>query len=367
MPERGPSAGTAEVECRGAEVMAIRRRAAAVSSCESPAGDRAHDRCVLSEAARRAILPRVRGLLPPAIAALLFGGAAGCRPPAGGACAECSAYEAELAAWRAEREAALRGPEGWLALAGLRWLDEGEYVVGADPGADVVFPAGAPAELARLTVRGGEAALRVAEGASARLRGEPVREALLRSDAVPGVPADRVQIGDRFVMLVIARGGRLALRWYDAEAPERRTFAGLEAFPADPRWRVRARFEAFDPPRTIEQPTVVGVVQAAEVPGVAVFTIAGREHRLTPIREEGPAGAELLFVFSDETSRAETYRGGRFLITPLPGPDGTLELDFNRAHNPPCAFTAYATCPAPRDENYLPLRVTAGELAPRGH
>lgn len=321
----------------------------------------------LSAAARWAILPRVRGLLSSAIVAQLVAGAAGCRPPAARGCVECSGYEAELAAWQAEREAALRGPEGWLALAGLRWLDAGEYVIGADSGADVVLPAGAPAELGTLTVRGGEVTLRIAEGAAARLHGEPVREAVLRSDAVPGAPADRVQIGDRFVMLVIARGGRLALRWYDAEAPERRTFAGLRRFPADPRWRVRARLEVFDSPRTIEQPTVVGVVQAAEVPGVAVFTIAGREHRLTPIREEGPAGAELLFVFSDETSRSETYRGGRFLIAPMPGPDGALELDFNRAHNPPCAFTAYATCPAPRDENHLPLRVAAGELAPVGH
>lgn len=321
----------------------------------------------MSAAAPWAILPRVRGLLSWTIGALLAGGGVGCRPSAERGCPECAAVEAELAAWRAEREAGLRGSEGWLALAGLRWLDEGEYTLGGDPGADVVLPAGAPAQVGRLVVRGGEVTLQVAEGADVRLRGEPLRAAVLRSDAEPGVPADRVQIGGRFVMRVIARGGRLALRWYDAEAPERRTFAGLRAFPFDPRWRVRARFEAYDPPRTIEQPTVVGVVQAAEVPGVAVFTIAGREHRLTPIRERGPAGPELLFVFTDETSRAETYRGGRFLVAPLPGPDGALELDFNRAHNPPCAFTAYATCPAPRDENHLPLPVRAGELAPSGH
>lgn len=281
-------------------------------------------------------------------------------------CAECDEYATSLQTWREERLAGLRGPQGWLALAGLRWLEDGEYRLGADPAADIVFPEGAPATIGTLTRRGGEVRLRVAAGVDARSEGRAIEEIGLRSDADPSRPADRVQIGGRFTFVVIARGERLALRWYDAESPERKEFAGIEAFPVAARWRVRARFEAFAAPRTIEHPTVVGTGQTAEIPGVAVFSIDGREHRLTPILERGAAGPELLFVFSDATRGVETYRGGRFLVVPLPRGEA-LELDFNRAHNPPCAFTPYATCPVPREENHLPVRVEAGEKTPFSH
>lgn len=270
------------------------------------------------------------------------------------------AHAAAIARWHAERDAELRDAQGWLALAGLTWLSEGEYRLGADPGADIAFPGGAPASVGTLTLQGGELRLRVAPGVDARLDGAPITEATLRPDR------DRVQLGERFTFLAIARGGRIGLRLYDAGSPARREFAGIPSFPVAPAWRVRARFEPYDPPRSIVHPTVVGDTQA-EVPGVAVFTLGGVEHRLTPILEQGPKGPELLFVFRDRTSGVETYTGGRFLIAELPQ-DGALELDFNRAHNPPCAFTAYATCPLPREENHLKIRVEAGEKTPaEGH
>jgi uncharacterized protein (DUF1684 family) len=96
---------------------------------------------------------------------------------------------------------------------------------------------------------------------------------------------------------------------------------------------------------------------------VAIFTVDGVERRLTPILEHGPAGDELLFVFRDQTSGDETYAAGRFLAAGMPQ-GGRLVLDFNRAHNPPCAFTPYATCPLPLPENRLPVRVEAGERTP---
>jgi hypothetical protein len=286
----------------------------------------------------------------------------GCHPPAPAACSSCAQYEAEIAAWRAERIAALRADQGWLALAGLFWLAEGEHSLGTRPGVDIEFPAGAPPEIGTLRRQGDEISLRVAPGVDARIDGAQVREVVLRSDAAPLHKPDRVQLGARFTFLIVARGDRLGLRLYDTEAPGRAEFAGIPAFPIAPEWRVQARFEAYAQPRTIEHPTVLGTVQAAEVPGVAVFSIAGQEHRLTPIRE----GEQLLFVFRDLTSAAETYPGGRFLLAG-PVKDGIVELDFNRAHNPPCAFTAYATCPVPLPENRLPVRVAAGELLPAAH
>lgn len=290
----------------------------------------------------------------------------GCHPAAAAACSTCGQYEAEVAAWRAERIAALRAEQGWLALAGLFWLAEGEQSLGAVPGVDIEFPAGAPAAIGSVRRTGAVVSLRVAPGVDARLDGAPITEVVLRSDADPQRPPDRVHIGERFTFLIVARGDRLGLRLYDSEAPGRRMFAGIPAFPVAPEWRIQARFEAYAQPRTIEHPTVLGTVQPAEVPGVAVFSIAGQEHRLTPIRESGPDGESLLFVFRDLTSGSGTYAGGRFLLA-APAKDGYVELDFNRAHNPPCAFTPYATCPVPLPENRLPVRVTAGEQLPADH
>lgn len=284
-----------------------------------------------------------------------------CHPAPTTDCGDCAAYEAELGAWREQRLAELKGEQGWLALAGLHWLQEGEQRLGADASADMVFPAGAPAEVGTLTLRGAEVTLRVAAGVTATLSGAPVREQVLRTEATP--PADRVQIGDRFRFHVIDRGGALAVRLYDLGAPARRELTAIDAFPVRGAWRIRGRFEAYAQRRTIDHPTVLGTVQPAEVPGVAVFEVAGQELRLTPIVEAGPHGEELLFVFRDRTSGDETYAGGRFLIAAMPV-DGAVLLDFNRAHNPPCAFTPYATCPLPLPENRLPVRVEAGERTP---
>lgn len=298
--------------------------------------------------------------------ALIMTIAGGCHPPATAHCSSCASYEAEIEAWRAQRIAALRADQGWLALAGLFWIAEGEHSLGAGPGVDIEFPAGAPALIGRLRRTGDGIALTVAPGVDARIEGAPITEVVLRSDADPRHQPDRVQVGERFTFLIVARGERLGLRLYDTEAPGRQEFAGIAAFPVAPQWRIQARFEAHDRPRTIDHPTVLGTVQPAEVPGVAVFSIAGQEHRLTPIRESGPDGEQLLFVFRDLTSGSETYAGGRFLLA-APAQDGVVELDFNRAHNPPCAFTPYATCPVPLPENRLPIRIEAGEQLPADH
>jgi uncharacterized protein (DUF1684 family) len=85
----------------------------------------------------------------------------------------------------------------------------------------------------------------------------------------------------------------------------------------------------------------------------------GQDLRLYPVLEE-PGAKELFFIFRDQTSGKETYGAGRFLYSALPR-EGTVVLDFNKAYNPPCAFTPYATCPLPPKENRLAVRVEAGE------
>ena len=122
-----------------------------------------------------------------------------------------------------------------------------------------------------------------------------------------------------------------------------------------------ARWEEASPPVQLAVPNVLGEVERSPSPGTAVFTIDGKEYRLSPVLEEG--SPELFFVFADQTNRTETYGAGRFLYTEPPR-GGTVVLDFNRAYNPPCAFSAFATCPLPPKQNRLALRVEAGEKRP---
>jgi len=143
----------------------------------------------------------------------------------------------------------------------------------------------------------------------------------------------------------------------DSASPARLTFTGVERYPVDPRWRVEARLEA-DSARSIAIPNVLGQVSEEPCPGRLVFTLDGRECALWPL---GAPGEELFIVFADATSGAETYGAGRFLSAPAPDAAGRATLDFNRAVNPPCAFSPYATCPLPPAGNALAVAVRAGE------
>ncbi len=249
------------------------------------------------------------------------------------------AFAAEWKAWHDRREERLRQPDGWLALVGLHWLSPGENHVSGVPG---VF-----------TVAGGAVTLRAAAADGYTLGGAPVTERRLAPDV--SEKPDRLVLGSKQVQ-VIDRSGRLALRVWDGESRARAGFRGVAAFPPDPRWRIEARWEAYPSPREVVVPSVIGTTSVERVPGRAHFTVAGKELTLEPTEEDG----DLFFVFRDETARTETYGAGRFLYASPPR-DGKVTLDFNRAYNPPCAFTPYATCPLPRPENILPVRVEAGE------
>jgi uncharacterized protein len=107
---------------------------------------------------------------------------------------------------------------------------------------------------------------------------------------------------------------------------------------------------------------VLGAVEPWPTPGKVVFSLKGREFTLHPVLD-GPDAKELFFIFRDGTTGSDTYGGGRFLYAPMPV-NGELVLDFNKAESPPCAFTAFATCPLPPKENALPIRIEAGELNP---
>jgi uncharacterized protein (DUF1684 family) len=250
-----------------------------------------------------------------------------------------SAFQSEIAEWRRAREVSLEADGGWLTVAGLFWLHDGTNAFGKDPSNPIALPDG-PANAGSFVLHDGNVTLAM-DG---------------QTRVVAHDSSDVVKVG-RLSLFVIKRGERYGIRLKDPESEYRRNFHGIESFPANESYRVTAKWAAA--PRKIPILNILGQTEESENPGYAEFRLNGQSLRLYPILEE-PDAKELFYIFRDGTTGKETYPAGRFLYSAMPK-DGTVTLDFNKAYNPPCAFTPYATCPLPPKENYLGVRIEAGE------
>ncbi len=249
-------------------------------------------------------------------------------------------HRAEIEAWRRRRIERLTADDGWLSLAALQWLAEGENAV----------------EGGVIEIRNGAATFVPTPGQAVAADGRPRSGPFpLRADSAD--EPTRVSAGSRRLEL-LERGGRFALRVRETGGSARGEFRGIENFPVDPAWRFDARFEPYDPPKQIPMTSVVGTVERERSPGAVAFEIGGATHRLDPIFERGES--DYWIVFGDRTNGVDTYGGGRFVYV-APPVGGRTVLDFNKAYNPPCVFTPYSTCPLPPPQNRLPFRVEAGE------
>ncbi len=275
------------------------------------------------------------------------------------------AYRASILKWRAQREARLKAEDGWLTVAGLFWLHEGPNSVGTASGSEVLLPAGSgPAHAGTIDLEGRQVTLNLDPQVSGRVGGQVVRGRVsLRPDSA-GQP-DVLELG-RLSLFIIERGGRFAVRLRDPQSQARRDFTGLHWFDVSESYRVIARWVPYPKPKPVTVPNVLGSMETMPSPGYAEFTLDKQTLRLDGVLEEMDA-KQLFFIFRDQTSGQETYHSGRFLYADLPK-DGKVTLDFNEAYNPPCAFTAYATCPLPPKQNVLPVRIPAGEKSyGKGH
>jgi hypothetical protein len=272
-------------------------------------------------------------------------------------------WRQELDAWRAQREHELSAPDGWLTLVGLEWLKPGINSFGTAPDNTIKIRAQAPAHFGLLTVSGSTVQLLAPNGgfpADFQMNGKPARDGTL--SAQESEPSTLTWHG--LTMVVLPRGGRYALRIKDANAATRTAFHALHWYAPDLHYTVEARWIPANPPRMLKIPTKIGTTLNLPSPGVAEFKLAGKTMRLEPVLED-PHDNTLFFVLRDTTSKTTTYGAGRFLRTGFPdnglGKPGTLILDFNQLYNPPCAYTSYATCPLPPDQNRLPVAIEAGE------
>ena len=253
--------------------------------------------------------------------------------------AVAASYPSEIDTWRRARETRLKAEDGWLTVSGLFWLQEGVNSFGTGADNDIVLPDGPP--------RGGTFELR---------NGKVTVSMNGTTRSIENDSDESVKIG-RLTLLVIKRGDRYGIRLKDPDTVNRRNFHGIEYYPPKEEYRVTARF--VSEPMSTPILNILGQTELSESPGYAVFHLDGKEYRLRPILEE-PGAKELFYIFKDQTSGKETYGAGRYLYSDLPK-DGKVVLDFNKAYNPPCAFTDFATCPLPPRENHLALRIEAGE------
>jgi uncharacterized protein (DUF1684 family) len=265
-------------------------------------------------------------------------------------------YQKEVETWRQKRLASLKREDGWLTLVGLYWLKPGENRLGSDPGDPILLPAGkAPAQAGVLTREGGTVSLTVQPGVDLTADGKPVTAGMKLETDAKGKPT-LLQLGS-LSFYVIERGDRLGVRIKDRTSPMLASFRGIDQFPIRPEWRVVARFEPYKD-KKIPIANIIGQVDDSPSPGAVVFDWQGKTYRIDAL--EGGDDGSLFLVFGDRTNGSETYGAGRFLDTDPPK-DGKVVVDFNTAYNPPCAFTAFATCPLPPAQNKLAIKVDAGE------
>jgi uncharacterized protein len=268
------------------------------------------------------------------------------------------AHRRAIEEWRATRLANLTSETGWLTLVALRPLAEGKTSFGrARSNAFRLDHPSLPPHAGAFEVRGGKIRFIAQRESGVTHDGEPVSSIEMQADTSAS-PTLLAAGSLRF--FVIDRDGKLYVRIRDLEHPLRQAFAGLDYFPIRSDWVVDARFEPYAPPRRIPIVDILGEERAMVSPGALVFEKDGREWRLDAIAED-PEADQLFIMFADGTSARETYGAGRFLYVPKPK-DGRVQVDFNKAYSPPCAFNEFATCPLPPAQNRLALRVEAGEL-----
>lgn len=261
-----------------------------------------------------------------------------------------------LTQFHAQRERSIGGEEGWSTVVGLEWIPPGKSLVGAGSQATLKLPEHHAPDVAMTLVREGDKVhATVAKDVTITVNGARFTEGDLVDDRDGRETV--LKLGS-LTMRIIKRGDRIALRVKDPESPARKAFHGLTFFDPDPSLHVKAKLVAT-PGKTLKIANVLGQNEDMPSPGVLHFSIAGKPYTLDAVQEKGDD--QLFILFRDASAGKGTYPSGRFLYAPLPDGKGEVDLDFNRAFSPPCAFTAYATCPLPPAQNVLPIAIWAGE------
>ena len=265
-----------------------------------------------------------------------------------------SPYEEQIAEWRAQRYARLVRPMGWVSLAGLYEIEPGTQAFGSSEAYSIRFPAGSPQKLGDILLDSSGVTLTVDAGHDVRTEDQ----AVFRSGMIdPDDP--QVLHWHALYWTFLTRGEKYYLRLWDTLSPARLNFPMIAAFPTDSTWRTNAQFRRAPDGQMIDLPDVLGNIRKQVVTGSLSGQVRGHSFELLALDE---GDGSLFVIFEDATTDLQTYPAGRYLVVDIPeaGQDEVV-IDFNRAYNPPCAYTAYATCLLAPPQNRLGFAVTAGE------
>lgn len=259
--------------------------------------------------------------------------------------------------WHKEREEGLKKENGWLNLAGLFWLKPGKNYFGSDASNDLVFPRGTIAGKAGyLELEDNNLVILVPDTQSpVSIRGKQVTSYIVFHPDSLRAP---VAAAGSLRWTIIKRDDKIGLRLRDLNSPAVAAFRGIERYEVDPGWKLEAVLQSEGLPGQISITNVLGQTNLQKSAGKLHFNINGKTYSLNALDE---GGNELFVIFGDATNTEDTYPSGRFLYVAKPDASGKTVIDFNKAYNPPCAFTEYATCPLPPKENRLAIPITAGE------
>lgn len=263
-------------------------------------------------------------------------------------------YSESIIKWRAQREASISAPYGWLSTAGLFWLQQGENPLGSNPTDPIHLPLNAgSAEQGSFFLEGDQVRLVSLPGCDVFMDGERIRAAQIHfeDDSSP-----EIRIGE-LKLFVIRRGSRYGVRIFNPQNPGRLAFSGLNWFPVSEEYVFQADFKPFHAMRKIQIVNVLGDLEEMDSPGLLELTLQDRPCNLLPVLS---GDRRFWLIFRDRTNGSDTYPGGRFLMVDEPI-EGKTVVDFNKAYNPPCAYTEFATCPLPPPENRIDFPINAGE------
>lgn len=265
-------------------------------------------------------------------------------------------YVREIDNWHNKRINRLKADNGWLNLAGRFWLKQGESTFGSAKDNDIVVESSkVPEKIGSFKFKDSVVTFKTKDGVDVLLNGNPVKEIVMIDDQKKDMTV--LQIGSIKFNLIV-RDTLYGIRFRDLKSELVKNFKGIERFPVHESWKFNAKFEAYNPPKEIAVPNVLGQVSKEKSPGAVMFKREGKTYKIDAVDE---GDDNLFLIIADRTSGNETYGGGRFMYVKKPDSTGTIILDFNKAYNPPCVFTKYATCPLPPLQNYLKLRIKAGE------
>ncbi len=272
-------------------------------------------------------------------------------------------YVKQIEKWDQRRVERLKADDGWLNLAGRFWLKPGENTFGTSKDNNIVIESSKlPDHIGTFIFKDSTVTFKAKDGVDVLLNGKPVKEVVMIGDQEKDMTV--LQVGSIKFNLII-RDTLYGIRARDLNSELVKNFKGIERFPIDESWNIKAKYEAYNPPKEIAVPNVLGQISKEKSPGAVVFERGGKTYKIDAVDE---GGDKLFLIIADETSGEDTYGGGRFMYVNKPDSTGSIDLDFNKAYNPPCVFTKYATCPLPPEQNYLKLRIEAGEkMYKKGH